>query len=164
MNIQDILKMKTGGRWLISSNSKEKIFCRESFTDEHKEIEKMVFKFTKDRIYPNVQQLDTFDQELSQTLLKEMGSLGLLGIDTPERYGGTELDKITAIIVAEAVGHGGSASFGCTFGVQTGIGTLGIVFFGSDKQKEKYLPGLITGFDNANGMQVVELDESFRMR
>jgi alkylation response protein AidB-like acyl-CoA dehydrogenase len=145
MNIQDILKMKTGGRWLISSNSKEKIFCRESFTDEHKEIEKMVFKFTKDRIYPNVQQLDTFDQELSQTLLKEMGSLGLLGIDTPEKYGGTELDKRTAIIVAEAVGHGGSASFGCTFGVQTGIGTLGIVFFGSDKQKEKYLPGLITG-------------------
>jgi len=145
MNIQKILKMKTGGQWLIGTIQDKLIFCRETFTEEHKEIEKMVFKFVKDKIYPNIKQIDTLDEKLSKSLLKEMGSLGLLGIDTPEIYGGTELDKITACIVAEAVGYGGSASFGCTFGVQTCIGSLGIVFFGTDKQKEKYLPALMTG-------------------
>lgn len=145
MNIQKILKMKTGGQWLIGTSQDKLIFCRETFTEEHKEIEKMVFKFVKDKIYPNIKQIDTLDEKLSKSLLKEMGSLGLLGIDTPEIYGGTELDKITACIVAEAVGYGGSASFGCTFGVQTCIGSLGIVFFGTDKQKEKYLPALMTG-------------------
>jgi alkylation response protein AidB-like acyl-CoA dehydrogenase len=74
-----------------------------------------------------------------------MGSLGLIGIDTPEKYGGTELDKVTSCIVAEGVGWGGSASFGCTFGVQTGIGSMGIVFFGTPEQKKKYLPKLMTG-------------------
>ena len=74
-----------------------------------------------------------------------MGELGLLGVDTPEEYGGSGLDKITACIIAEGVQRGGSASFGCTFGVQTAIGSLGIVFFGTSKQKEKYLPGLMKG-------------------
>ena len=74
-----------------------------------------------------------------------MGDLGLLGVDAPEEYGGLNLDKITACIIAEGVQRGGSASFGCTFGVQTAIGTLGIVFFGTPEQKERFLPDLLSG-------------------
>ena len=77
--------------------------------------------------------------------MREIGSLGLIGVDTPEQYGGSNLDKVAACIVTEGIGWGGSASFGCTFGVQTGIGSLGIVFFGTTAQKEKYLPKLMTG-------------------
>ena len=73
-----------------------------------------------------------------------MGDLGLLGVDAPEEYGGLNLDKITACIIAEGVQRGGSASFGCTFGVQTAIGTLGIVF-GTPEQKERFLPDLLSG-------------------
>ncbi|MBI67079.1 MAG: acyl-CoA dehydrogenase, partial [Candidatus Marinimicrobia bacterium] len=134
MNVREKLQLNSGGQWLVSSVATKQIFCRETFTEEHKEIKKMVFEFTENKIYPNIEKIDKLDQNLSKSIIREMGSLGLIGIDTPEKYGGTELDKITSCIVAEGVGWGGSASFGCTFGVQTGIGSLGIVFFGTPEQ------------------------------
>jgi alkylation response protein AidB-like acyl-CoA dehydrogenase len=145
MNVREKLQLNSGGQWLISPVATKQIFCRETFTEEHKEIKKMVFEFTEDKIYPNIEKIDKLDENLSKSIIREMGSLGLIGIDTPEKYGGTELDKVTSCIVAEGVGWGGSASFGCTFGVQTGIGSLGIVFFGTPEQKKKYLPKLMTG-------------------
>ena len=145
MDVREKLLLNTGGQWLVSPVATKHIFCRETFTEEHKEIKKMVFKFTENKIYPNIEKIDKLDENLSKSIIREMGSLGLIGIDTPEKYGGTELDKVTSCIVAEGVGWGGSASFGCTFGVQTGIGSLGIVFFGTPEQKKKYLPKLMTG-------------------
>ena len=145
MNVREKLQINSGGQWLVSSVATKQIFCRETFTEEHKEIKKMVFAFTENKIYPNIEKIDKLDENLSKSIIREMGSLGLIGIDTPEKYGGTELDKVTSCIVAEGVGWGGSASFGCTFGVQTGIGSLGIVFFGTSEQKKKYLPKLMTG-------------------
>ena len=145
MNQVKELQLKTGGQWLVEPVTNKKILCRESFSEEHKDIEKLITNFSKDRILPNIFKIDKFDESLSKSLLREMGELGLLGVDTPEEYGGSGLDKITACIIAEGVQRGGSASFGCTFGVQTAIGSLGIVFFGTSKQKEKYLPGLMKG-------------------
>ncbi len=145
MNIREILDLKTGGQWLVAPTALKKIFCREMFSDEHKEIEQMILNYAQDKIYPNIKKIEKLDEDLSRKILREMGELGLIGIDTPEQYGGTELDKITACLVTEGVGRSGSASFGCTFGVQTGIGTLGIVFFGTPEQKKKYLPKLMTG-------------------
>ena len=145
MNIREILDLKTGGQWLVAPTALKKIFCREMFSDEHKEIEQMILNYAQDKIYPNIKKIEKLDEDLSRKILREMGDLGLIGIDTPEQYGGTELDKITACLVTEGVGRSGSASFGCTFGVQTGIGTLGIVFFGTPEQKKKYLPKLMTG-------------------
>ena len=145
MDVREKLLLNTGGQWLVSPVATKHIFCRETFTEEHKEIKKMVFEFTENKIYPNIEKIDKLDENLSKSIIREMGSLGLIGIDTPEKYGGTELDKVTSCIVAEGVGWGGSASFGCTFGVQTGIGSLGIVFFGTPEQKKKYLPKLMTG-------------------
>ena len=145
MDVREKLQLNTGGQWLVSPVATKQIFCRETYTEEHNEIKKMVFEFTENKIYPNIEKIDKLDENLSKSIIREMGSLGLIGIDTPEEYGGTELDKVTSCIVAEGVGWGGSASFGCTFGVQTGIGSLGIVFFGTPEQKKKYLPKLMTG-------------------
>ena len=145
MNIKDIINIKTGGQWLVSPTAEEKIFCRELFSDEHKEIESMILNFAGEEIFPNIQKIEKLDEKFSRSIMNKMGSLGLIGVDTPEEYGGTELDKITACIVTEGLSFGGSSSFGCTFGVQTGIGSLGIVFFGTDEQKTKYLPKLISG-------------------
>jgi len=138
-------KVKKGGQWLLSPVAHDTILCRETFTDEHRQIEKMVFDFAEDNILPVVKVIDELNEELSRSILRKMGELGLIGIDTPEEYGGTNLDKITACLITEGVSWGGSASFGCTFGVQTGIGSLGIVFFGTEDQKKKYLPKLMSG-------------------
>ena len=145
MNIREILNLKVGGQWLVSPSAEETIFCREMFSEDHKDIEKMVLEFASDKIYPNVYKIESLDEDLSRSIMEEMGGLGLIGVDAPEKYGGTELDKITACIVTEGVGFSGSSSFGCTFGVQTGIGSLGIVFFGTEEQKSKYLPKLMSG-------------------
>jgi len=145
MNIKNIIKLNTGGQWITSPAAEEQIFCREMFSQEHIEIKEMVYNFAENKILPKVNEIEKLDEKLSKSIMKEMGELGLIGVDTPEQYGGSSLDKITACIVTEGIGWGGSASFGCTFGVQTGIGSLGIVFFGTAEQKEKYLPKLVSG-------------------
>jgi len=139
------LKIKSGGQWLISPVNDTKVFCRETFTEDQQDIDGMVQEFARDRILPNAEAIDKLDKELSLGLLREMGELGLIGVDTPEEYGGTELDKITSCIVMEGMARGGSPSFSCTFSVQTGIGSMGIVFYGTPAQKEKYLPKMMTG-------------------
>ena len=145
MDIREILHIKTGGHWLVTPSTDKTIFCREMFSEEHNDIKKMIFQFSEDRIFPNVQNIEKLDEDLCRSIMREMGELGLIGIDTPEEFGGTDLDRITGCLITEGVGWGGSSSFGCIFGVQTGIGSLGIVFFGTPEQKKKYLPKLITG-------------------
>jgi len=139
------LSIKTGGQWLVSKVGREPIFCREKFTQEQRQIDQMIREFARNQIFPNIDKINKFDKDLSLGIIKQMGELGLLGIDVPEELGGTNLDKISSTIVTEGVSTGGSPSFAATFGVQTGIGCLGIVFFGTPHQKEKYLPKLTTG-------------------
>ncbi len=136
---------KTGGRFLVESITGSSIFSREQFSEEHKEIEQLVRDFASDRIRSNKSELDKFNKELSLKLLREMGELGLLGVDIPEEYGGMELDKITSAIVVESLSQGICGSFTTTFSVQTGIGSLPIAWFGTKEQKEKYLPKIVTG-------------------
>ena len=136
---------KTGGGFLIESIGKYPVFTREQFSDEHCEIEKMVKEFARERVLENKEEIEKFNKELSLSLIREIGELGLLGVDIPEEYGGMDLDKITSAIVAESLMAGSSASFIVTWSVQTGIGSLPIVWFGTPEQKEKYLPKLVTG-------------------
>ncbi len=140
-----IEKIKTGGKFLTETIGENLIFSREQFSEEHREIEKLVRDFGKDRIRSNKEEIEKFDKELSLGLLREMGELGLLGVDVPEEYGGLELDKITTAIVAESLSSGICPSFTVTYSVQTGIGCLPIVWFGTEYQKKKYLPKMVTG-------------------
>ena len=134
-----------GGFFLIEPIGTYPIYTREQFSDEHNEIEQMVREFAQGRIHEEKEEIEKFNKELSLKLIREAGELGLLGIDIPEEYGGMELDKITTAIVAEAFMNGGCASFLVTWSVQTGIGSLPIVWFGTPEQKKKYLPKLVTG-------------------
>jgi alkylation response protein AidB-like acyl-CoA dehydrogenase len=134
---------KTGGQFLLNPISDTSIFSREDFTNEHSEIYKMVIDFDKDRVLSQKEKIEKYDPDLSIELLKELGELGLLGIDIPEKYDGIDLDKITTAIVAEALVQ--SPSFAVTWAVQTGIGSLPIIWFGTDEQKNKYLPKVSSG-------------------
>lgn len=134
---------KTGGQFLLDSITDTSIFSREDFTAEHSEIYKMVMDFDNDRVLSQKEEIEKYDPSLLISLLKELGELGLLGIDIPEKYDGIDLDKITTAIVAEALVV--SPSFAVTWAVQTGIGSLPIVWFGTDEQKKKYLPKVSTG-------------------
>ncbi|MEE9561498.1 MAG: acyl-CoA dehydrogenase family protein, partial [Thermoanaerobaculia bacterium] len=118
------------------------VFTREQFSEEQKEIDRMVRDFAAERIAPRRDELSTHNHELTMELMREVAELGLTGIDIPEKFGGLELDKTTSALVVEALTTGGSASWVVTFSCHVGIGTLPIVYFGTEEQKAKYLPKL----------------------
>jgi len=133
----------TGGQFLVEPITEAKVYSREDFTEEHRDIYNMVMEFDRDRILAQKEEIEKYNPELIKSLIKEMGELGLLGIDFPEEYGGLDLDKITVGIVTEALVH--CPSFAVAWAVQTGIGSLPIIWFGTKKQKEKYLPRIVSG-------------------
>ena len=131
----------TGGSFLLEPVI-QPIFTREKFSEEQKEIERMVLAVAKEQIAPRRDELETPNQELSMELMREVAELGLTAIDIPEKYGGMELDKATSALVVEALTTCGSASWIVTFSCHVGIATLPIVFFGTEEQKARYLPKL----------------------
>ena len=134
---------KTGGQFLVEPISMATVYSREDFTEEHIDIYNLVMEFDRDQVLAQKEEIDQYNPDLVKSLIKEMGKLGLLGIDVPETYGGINLDKITTIIVAESLVQ--CPSFSVTWSVQTGIGSLPIVWFGTEEQKQKYLPKIVTG-------------------
>jgi alkylation response protein AidB-like acyl-CoA dehydrogenase len=131
-----------GGSWLID-DSAELIFTPERLSDEHRLIEQTANEFVKTEVQTVLDRLEQKDWALARSLVRRGGDLGLLGTDVPEAYGGVDLDKAAAIVVGEAIGK--AASFATTFGAQTGLAITPLVCFGTEEQKQKYLPKLVTG-------------------
>ena len=92
---------------------------------------------------PNIEKMEHKDFSITRDLLKKAGELGLSGVEIPEAYGGMELDKVSAAVIADHIAK--YAGFATTWGGHTGIGTLPLVYFGNDAQKQKYLPKLAAG-------------------
>ena len=136
-------KLFKGGSFLIEDINPEDIFTPEDFTDEHIMIAKTTWDFVENEVLPNVEAMENKDFDLVVKLLKEAGELGLLGADVPEEYGGVGLDKISSSLITENIAKAGS--FALSHGAHVGIGTLPIVFFGNEEQRNKYLPALATG-------------------
>ena len=132
-----------GGSFLIEDRAPDEIFTPEDFTEEQRMIGETADEFMIGEVVPRLPQLLKLDCELNRELLRKAGELGLLGIEVPEEYGGLGLDKVSGSLVAEKAGRDGS--FATTFAVQTGIGMLPIVYFGTAEQKRKYLPKLASG-------------------
>jgi alkylation response protein AidB-like acyl-CoA dehydrogenase len=145
-----------GGGFLVSPVVQQ-IFAREAFSEEQREIERMVREFAVERMRPIREELEVPNAELSRQLMREVGELGLTAIDIPESYGGMELDKTTSALVVEALTLCGSASWIVTFSAHAGIGTLPIVFFGTEEQKKKYLPRLASG-EHVGAYSLTEAD------
>ena len=136
-------KIFAGGEFLITDVAPEDVFTPEDFTEEHKMILETTKDFVIKEVKPNTDRLEEKDHALVLDLLAKAGDLGLLSTDIPEEYGGLGLDKVSTTIVGEAMGTAGS--FACVHGAHTGIGSLPIVYFGNDEQKNKYLPKLGSG-------------------
>ena len=138
------LKLFKGGEFLIRDALPEEVFTPEDFTNEQRLIAKSAEEFGLGELAPRRDELEELNEELLKSLLRSAGELGLLSTDMPEIYGGSELDKVSSVLVTEKINQG-IGGFLLAYGVQTGIGSLPIVFFGTPEQKKKYLPKLASG-------------------
>ena len=133
----------SGGSFLIEERTPSEVFTPEDFTDQHLLIAQTAEEFANKEIVPNIEKMEHKDFSVNRELVRKAGELGLSGVDVPEQYGGMELDKVTSAIIADRIAK--YAGFSTTWGAHTCIGTLPIVYFGTEEQKKKYLPGLASG-------------------
>lgn len=135
--------MIKGGSFLIEEGDASRVYTPEDYTSEQKMIAKTTDEFVENEVLPQVEYLEKHEFDRSVKLLKQAGELGLLGTDVPEEYGGLGLDKITSALIAEKMSRAGG--FSITHGAHVGIGSLPIVLFGTEEQKQAYLPALAVG-------------------
>src|SRR5512142_1325702 len=127
-----------GGSFLLDSPAD--IFTPEDFTAEHRAIAKAAQDFWTREVEPNLEAIQHQDFDVLKRTLRKSAELGLVGVLVPERYGGMELDLVSSMIVAEVMGGDGSDAV--CHGAQAGIGALPISMYGTEEQKQKYLPRL----------------------
>jgi butyryl-CoA dehydrogenase len=133
----------SGGSFLIEDRTPDEVFTPEDFTEQHLLIAQTAEEFALKEIVPNAEKMEHKDFSVSRELVRKAGELGLSGVDVPEEYGGMQLDKVTSAIVADRIAK--YAGFSTTWGAHACIGNLPIVYFGTEEQKKKYLPGLANG-------------------
>ena len=133
----------SGGSFLLEDRKPDEVFTPEDFTEQHQLIGQTAEEFAVNEIVPNIEKMEHKDFSITRDLLKKAGELGLSSAEIPEAYGGLEMDKVTAAVIADHIAK--YAGFATTWGGHTGIGTLPIVYFGTEEQKKKYLPRLAAG-------------------
>lgn len=131
-----------GGEWLLEAAPLNTLFTPERMSEEHRLIQQTAQEFTNE-VAELTEQLETKDWDLTRELLRRAGELGLLATDVPESYGGLALDKASAAIIAGCLGQCGS--FSATYGAHANLAILPIRMFGTDEQKQRYLPSLVSG-------------------
>src|SRR6478752_10088423 len=136
-------KILKGGEWLIAETAPYETFIPEEYNEEQQMVKDMCTAFLDAEILPILDRIDKMEKGLMPSLLVKAGEQGLLGTSIPESYGGLGKDFITATLVNE--GLGGGFSFSVALAAHTGIGTLPILYFGTEAQKQKYIPKLATG-------------------
>jgi alkylation response protein AidB-like acyl-CoA dehydrogenase len=132
-----------GGSFLLETRQPQEVFTPEDFSEQHRLIAQTAEEFAQNEIIPNIEKMEHKDFAVVRDLLRKAGELGLSGVEIPEAYGGLEMDKVTAAVIADHIAK--YAGFATTWGGHTGIGTLPIVYFGTEEQKKKYLPRLAAG-------------------
>ena len=139
----DSTSILRGGEWLLQAAGADSVFTPERLTDEHRMIARTAQEFVDHEVLPQLDRLEQKDWDLARTLVQRGGALGLLGVDVPEAYGGVGLDKVASLVVSDRMSR--SASFGATFGAQANLTVIPLFLFGTEEQKQKYLPKLLTG-------------------
>lgn len=144
--MQDIAVKKAflkGGEFLVKDASATDIFIPEEMNEEQRMVQDMVRDFVANEVIPQMDKIEKQEDDIAPRLLEKMAELGLLGSHMPEAFGGMALDTNTNTIITESLGPAGS--FTVSFAAHTGIGMLPILYFGTEAQKEQYLPRLING-------------------
>jgi len=132
-----------GAEFLVKESTPYDVFTPEDFNEEQRMIKEMAEQFVEKEVTPVLDRLDKLEEGLMPSLLDKAGEQGLLGASFPEAYGGLGKDFVTATIINEALGSG--HSFSVAMAAHTGIGSLPILYFGTEAQKQKYIPKLASG-------------------
>jgi len=132
-----------GGEFLIRETKANEIFIPEEWTEEQKMLADMCKEFIKTEIYPHLDRMDRMEEGFMPNLLEKAGELGLLSISIPEELGGMGMDFKTSMLATDSLGA--SHSFSVAYGAHTGIGTLPLLYYGTEEQKAKYIPKLASG-------------------
>ncbi|HXW61212.1 MAG TPA: acyl-CoA dehydrogenase family protein [Candidatus Acidoferrales bacterium] len=132
-----------GGAFLVGATRPSDVFTPADVSDDQRLIGQTAAEFVAKEVIPMIPDLEQHKSGVMPQVLKKAGEIGLLGAGIPEAYGGSELDKIAATILSEKISV--YASFAVAFGGTTGIGTIPIVYFGTEEQKKRYLPKIATG-------------------
>jgi alkylation response protein AidB-like acyl-CoA dehydrogenase len=132
-----------GGEFLIKETPAQDIFIPEQFNEEQKMIADSCRDFLAAEVWPHLDRIDKQEEGLTVSLLDKAAELGLLGLNVPEEYGGFEKDFVTGMLATEVLGAGNS--FAVSISAHTGIGTLPILYYGNEEQKQRYIPKLASG-------------------
>ncbi|MCR9250244.1 MAG: acyl-CoA dehydrogenase family protein [bacterium] len=132
-----------GGEFLIRETSADEIFIPEEFSEEQQMMAQACKDFIEKEIAPNHERIDKMEEGLMPSLMDKAGELGLLGVSIPEAYGGLGMNFNTGMLIADIMGAAGS--FSTAYGAHTGIGTLPILYYGTEEQKKNYVTKLATG-------------------
>ena len=132
-----------GAGFLFSPVTEQEIFTPEDFSDEQLEFQRTAAEFAHQEVLPHAENIEIKKPGVMSDLMKKAAEIGLFTVEVPEEFGGLDIDKTTAMIISEALAINGS--FAVTYGAHTGIGTLPIVYYGTQEQKARYLPKLATG-------------------
>jgi len=146
------LKMETttnkellrGGQFIVKETTCEDVFTPEDFSEEQKMMRDSVKEFVDREIWPHKERFENKDYDFTEEVMRKAGELGLLGIAVPEEYGGLGMGFVTTMLVCDYI-SGATGSFSTAFGAHTGIGTLPITLYGTEEQKNKYVPKLASG-------------------
>lgn len=139
-NYRQILK---GGEFLIKDSTAHDTYIPEDYTEDQKLMAQAALEFVEQEVLTKADRIDKQEEGLTIQLMNQAGELGLLGLSVPEEFGGSGSDFITSTLITEQIG--GSGSFAVSMAAHTGIGTLPILYYGTEEQKKKYLPGLASG-------------------
>src|SRR6056300_917678 len=137
-------KKGSGGAFIIQNHLNQEIFTPEDFNEEQQMMKAAVKEFIDREVWPHKERFEKKDYEFTKTLMEQAGSLGFLGVSVPEAYGGMGMGFVSSMLVCDYI-SGATGSFSTAFGAHTGIGTLPITLYGTEEQKQKYLPKLSSG-------------------
>ncbi|MDT8308213.1 MAG: acyl-CoA dehydrogenase family protein, partial [Bacteroidales bacterium] len=139
----DESKMLKGGEFLVKECDPNDVFIAEDFNEEQLMIAQTIDDFIETEVFPLLDKIDNQEDGLMRELIGKAGEMGLTGISIPEKYSGFEQPFLTAMRANESIGA--AHSFSVAFMAHTGIGTLPILYYGNEEQKQKYIPSLATG-------------------
>jgi len=133
-----------GGEFLIKEIKSEDIFISEEFNEEQKMMKDAVIEFIDREVWPHRERFENKDYAFTEELMRKAGEMGFLGVSIPEKYGGIGMGFVSTMLVTDYISSA-TGSFGTAFGAHTGIGTMPIFLYGTEEQKQKYLPVLTAG-------------------
>lgn len=140
-NQKDILR---GGQFLVKETKCEDVFTPEDFSEEQNMMKDSVMEFNDREIIPNKPRFEAKDYALTEEVMKKAGDMGFLSVAVPEAYGGMGMGFVSTVLTCDYISSG-TGSFSTAFGAHTGIGTMPITLYGTEEQKQKYVPKLATG-------------------